>query len=45
MSAFTPFAWMIARWLNRWPLRYTVPALLLIGMLIAWLVPLILAGE
>ncbi len=45
MSAFTPIAWVIARWLNRWPLRYTVPAVLLIGILIAWFVPLILTGE
>ncbi len=44
MSEFTPFAWMLARWLNRWPLRYTVPALLVIGLLLAFLVPLLMAG-
>ncbi len=44
MSDFTPIAWMVARWLNsRWPVRYTVPALLILGLLAAVLGPSIVA--
>ncbi len=43
MSEFTPFAWIIARFLNRWPLRYTLPGLILFGLLIVFVVrPLLL---
>ena len=40
MSEFTPIAWIIARFLNRWPLRYTLPGLLLVGVLLVLLVGL-----
>ncbi len=44
MSEFSPIAWMVARWLNgRWPVRYTVPALLILGLLAALLGPPIVA--
>ena len=39
MSEFTPYAWLIARFLSRWPLRYTFLAILAIGILLALIVP------
>lgn len=44
MDELRPFLWPLARFLNRYPLRRTLPALLLLGLLIALLVPALLAA-
>lgn len=44
MEDLRPLLWLLARVLNRYPLRRTLPAVILLGLLIALLVPALLAA-